>query len=178
MSVADAALRTRPGTSTPDQRRKIVVLGKRKGLDLAAIRDLAGGRLHDLSSADASALIVRLGGGALPNPPGKKPAPYAGNRKTNDAVRMIAPGHVDQIERLLVEYFGSLDAGRAWLRKDFRANEPRELLTAQRAGQVIGVLKRMIERRANESPSALYRGRRSLNTRPNGTCSASARAAT
>jgi len=159
--VADAALKAGAGTSTPAQRRKIVVLGKRKGLSIEAIRDLAGGKLHDLSSADASALIERLGGGELPYEPGTKPAPYAGRPKTSDAVRVIAQGHVDQIAALPVKYFGNLDAEHAWLKKNFQAGEPRELLTAKRAGQVIGVLKQMVKRKETEGPADLHAGRRS-----------------
>ena len=60
---------------------------------------------------------------------------------------MIAPDHVEQIERLLREYFGDLPTGLAWLERDFDAKHPRDLLTAQRAGQVIWVLKDMIARR-------------------------------
>lgn len=59
---------------------------------------------------------------------------------------MIAADHVEQIDRLLSEHFGDIEAGRAWLKKDFDAETPRDLLTAKRAGQVIRVLKDMIER--------------------------------
>ena len=60
---------------------------------------------------------------------------------------MIAPDHVEQIERLLREHFGDLPTGLARLEKDFDAKHPHDLLTAQRAGQVIRVLKDMIARR-------------------------------
>lgn len=101
-----------------------------------------------LSSAQASACIRRLGGGELPYPPGRKPTPFAGRRKRTDATQMIADGHIEQITRLLRLYFDDEPtAGLAWLGKDFDAQRPRELLTAKRAGRVIRVLKRMIERR-------------------------------
>ncbi len=60
---------------------------------------------------------------------------------------MIAAGHIEQITRLLLMYFDNAPAGLAWLAKDFGAVNPRGLLTAQRAGQVIRVLKGMIDRR-------------------------------
>ncbi len=101
----------------------------------------------DLSSAQASDCIRRLGGGELQHPPGRKPAPFAGKRKRTDATRMIAAGHIEQITRLLCVYFDDEPAGLAWLAKDFGATDPRGLFTAKRAGQVIRVLKSMIERR-------------------------------
>ncbi len=60
---------------------------------------------------------------------------------------MITPDHEEQMTRLLGEYFADPAAGLAWLRKDFDANTPRDLLTSMRAGQVIHVLKDMIARR-------------------------------
>ena len=78
--------------------------------------------------------IRHLGGGDLPYPAGEKPAPYGGKRKTTDATRMIAPDHIEQIERLLRECFDDEAAGLAWLEKDFDAKHPRDLPTAQRAG--------------------------------------------
>ena len=84
---------------------------------------------------------------AVPNSPGQKPSPYAGKRKSTDATRMIAPDHEEQIMRLLGEYFDSEIAGLAWLEKNFDARAPHDLLTAKQAGQVIRVLKDMIERR-------------------------------
>lgn len=107
-----------------------------------------------LSASEASACIRRLGGGDLPYPPGEKPAPFQGKRKRSDAIRMIAPDHEEQIERLLREYFGDLDAGLAWLAKDFDAQHPHDLLTAKRAGQVIRVLKDMIDRRRDRDGMA------------------------
>lgn len=67
---------------------------------------------------------------------------------------MIAPDHEEQIERLLGEYFGDQASGLAWLNKDFDAPTPHDLLTAQRAGQVIHVLKEMIQRRRTGDGSA------------------------
>ncbi len=101
-----------------------------------------------LSSEEASECIRRLGGGPLPHAPGHKPAPYAGRPNRTAATRMIAPDHEEQIERLLREHFGDLDAGLVWLEKNFDAKRPRDLLTASRAGQVIHVLKDMIARRS------------------------------
>jgi len=114
------------------------------------------GELHDaigatsttrLSAAQASTCIRRLSGTELANPPGQKPAPFAGKPRRTDATRMITPDHEEQITRLLGEYFSDQAAGLAWLRKDFDANTPRDLLTAKRAGQAIHVLKGMIARR-------------------------------
>jgi len=68
---------------------------------------------------------------------------------------MILPAHEEQIARLLREAFGGNEAaGAAWLEKDFGAKTPRDLLTAMRAGQVIHVLKGMIERRKGDPSTA------------------------
>ncbi len=82
----------------------------------------------------------------LANPPGQKPRPYR-RKQTAGATRMITPHHEEQITRLLGERFTDLAAGLAWLRKNFDASTPRDLLTAKRSGQVLHVLKDMGARR-------------------------------
>ncbi len=142
-----AALNTKPGSSTPGQRMRLHQRKRRLGWTDDQLHDAIGASSTTLlSSVEASACIRRLGGGELPYPPGQKPAPFAGKRKRTDATRMIAPGHIEQITRLLRVYFDDEAAGLAWLAKDFDAKHPRDLLTAKRAGQVILVLKGMIER--------------------------------
>ena len=142
-----ASLSTEPRSSRPKQRQRLHQLKRRLGWSDDDLHDAIGVESTKmLSAAQASDCIERLGGGELPNPPGQKPAPYAGKRKTTDGTRMIHPDHVEQIERLLGEYFDDEAAGLAWLNKDFDARHPRDLLTAKRAGQVIHVLKDMIAR--------------------------------
>ncbi len=144
-----AELNTKPGSSTPGQRMRLHQRKRRLGWTDDQLHDAIGtSSTTALSSAQASDCIRRLGGGELPHPPGRKPAPFAGRRKRTDATRMIAAGHIEQITRLLLLYSdGNEPAGLAWLAKDFGATDPRGLLTAKRAGQVIRVLKRMVERR-------------------------------
>ena len=149
-----AELNTRPGSSTPKQRSTLVIVGKRRGLELAKLRETVGGSLRGLSAADASKWIEHFSGQQLPNPPGEKPSPYGNRPQRTAATRMIHPDHVEHIERLLVECFGDQAAGLAWLKKDFKARHPRDLLTAKRAGQVIRVLKGMIDRRRSGGVTA------------------------
>ena len=150
------SLRTAPGSSTPKQRQVLHQLKRQRGWTDDELHDAIGcGSTTLLSATEASACIRRFGGGALPNPPGCKPAPFARKRQKTDATRMIMPDHVEQIERLLREYFGNIDAGRAWLKKDFDAEHSRALLTAKRAGQVIRVLKDMIARRRGSGAGEL-----------------------
>lgn len=139
-----AALSRQPKTSTIQQRKAIIALGRKWDQSIDDLRQIAGGSLRALSAQQASDLITRLGGGDLPNEPGRKPRPYG--RRTTDATRMIHQDHVEQIERLLRECFDDDKRGVAWLRKNFKVDEVRELATARRAGEVIATLKRMIER--------------------------------
>ncbi len=142
-----ANIRTERGSSTPKQRQLLHQLKRRWGWTDDQLHDAIGAvSTKVLSAADASRCIRRLGGGELPNPPGRKPAPYQGRRQKTDATRMIAPGHEEQIERLLREHFGDLESGLAWLEKNFDVQCTRDLLTAKRAGEVIYVLKEMIAR--------------------------------
>ncbi len=142
-----ASLRTQPGSSTPGQRQRLHQIKRRLGWSDDQLHDAIGvNSTTQLSASQASECIRRLGGGELPHRPGEKPAPYKGKRKKTDATRMIAPDHEEQIERLLREHFGDVATGLAWLEKDFDAKRPRDLLTAKRAGEVIYVLKTMIER--------------------------------
>ncbi len=143
-----AELNAKPGSSTPGQRQRLHQLKRKLGWSDDQLHEAIGAASTTLlSSAEASACIRRLGGGELPYPPGQKPAPFAGRPKRTDATRMIAPDHEEQIVRLLRVYFDDEAAGLAWLKKDFDADTPRDLLTAARASQVIYVLKQMIARR-------------------------------
>ena len=145
-----AKLSTAPGSSTARQRQVLHQLKRRHRWSDDDLHDAIGARSTTLLSSErASECIRRLGGGRLPNPPGQKPSPYAGRPNRTAATRMIAPDHEEQIERLLLVYFDDLDAGSAWLEKNFDAKRPRDLLTARRAGQVIHVLKDMIARRSD-----------------------------
>ena len=142
-----AELNTQPGSCTPRQRQRIVLAGKRRGMNVDEVRRLAGSKLHDLSSAQASALIKRLSGEDLPNRPGEKPRSYRGNPKAG-TIRMITYDQCHHIDRLMMEYFAR-DSHRAaiWLQKNFKASETRLLATAKRGGEVIAVLKRMLARK-------------------------------
>ena len=143
-----AELNAKARSSTPKQRQRLHQLKRRLRWTDDELHEAIGVKSTTLlSAAQASEYIRRLGGGDLPYPPGQKPSPYAGKRKTTDAVRMISPDHVEHIERLLGECFDDQAAGLAWLEKDFKVKHPRDLLTAKRAGQVIRVLKDMIKRR-------------------------------
>lgn len=142
-----AELNTRPGSSTAKQHQTLVVAARRRGLELPEIRRTVGGSIRKLSSAEASDWIKRFSGSDLPNPPGRKPSAYAA-KKTTGAVRMITVDQVDQIERLMLEYFDyDRPLTQAWLRKNFKVDTVRDLATAQRGGQVIVVLKKMHARR-------------------------------
>lgn len=142
-----AKLSTIAGSSKPKQRQRLHQLKRKLGWSDEQLHDAIECQSTKLLSvAEASRCIRRLGGGDLPYEPGTKPAPFAGKRNRSDAIRMICDDHIEQIERLLIDYFNGLDAGFAWLAKNFDATSPRDLLTAKRAGQVIHVLKDMIER--------------------------------
>jgi len=106
----------------------------------------------DLSAKEASQHIDRLGGGGLANPPGQKPSPYSGSKRQPGVTRMITNDHVTHIHRLLDVYFGNRDKAASWLSTNFDASHIRDLATAARAGQVIRVLREMIQRK--ESPNA------------------------
>lgn len=142
-----ATLRTDQGTCTAAQRKTLIIAAKARGHSVDALRDAAGvRRLHELSAAAASALIEKYSGRGLPNPPGRAPA--RGRRRSAGVVaRLITSDLVEQIDRLLLEYFGDPDRAAEWLRKMFKVKAAGELATAERAGQVIGVLKRMCERK-------------------------------
>lgn len=164
--MSTPALTTDPGTVTPRQISALHRVAIRRGLDHEALREAAGVEsLKHLSRAEASKLIRRLGGGDLPHAPGTKPAPsraptYRRNRArsasegTRAPIRMITPDQEEQLYRLGVEFFcdSSVDFVN-WLRKNFKVELPRELATAVRAGQVIAVLSRMIDRRNNRARS-------------------------
>ncbi len=86
----------------------------------------------------------------VPNPPGEKPRDRS--RKVVPGVtRMITPDHIEQIDKLMVKYFGDLRAGLTWLQKYHGAATARELATAKRAGQIITTLRQMLFRRASRT---------------------------
>ena len=151
-----AKLSDNPGSSTKAQRSRLVVVARQRGIDLSELRDLVGGSVSALSSADCSAWITKLSGQDLPHPPGQ--APRRKGRPAPGTVRMITQDHVDQISRLMGEYFGWGTNGPHvsafhWLRKDFKEvkTDIRDLATAQRAGEVIRVLKSMLARTRKDS---------------------------
>lgn len=158
-----SSLSTTPGSSTKLQHQTLVMAGKDKGFELNAIRKMVGGSLRRLSAAKCSEWITHFSGKGLANPPGQKPGVYKGKRKPG-TIRMITEDQVDQIERLGLEYFATASDFARWLARDFdceirwRMGEPigteikeqiRRLATAERAGQVIRVLKIMQTRRSD-----------------------------
>ena len=136
---------TAPNSSTTAQRKLLVSLGRQHGLDVDGVRDLAGGKLHDLSSSAADALIKRLSDRDLPLPEDAVPA--CRPRVAEGVTRMISPEQGEQIERLMAEYFKTSQDSFAWLKRMFKVDRVRDLATAKRASQVIVVLKGMINRR-------------------------------
>jgi hypothetical protein len=116
-----AQLKTQPNTSTVAQRRKLVLAAKRIGLALDDIYAMVDGRkLHNLSSAETSALITRLSGDGLHHPPGKAPRPYHGRRERG-VTRIITLAQIEQITRLALLYFGGNAAAvAAWMLKDWK----------------------------------------------------------
>ena len=157
-------LNSEPGSSTAKQRQILHQIKRRHGWSDDDLHDAIGAASTTvLSAAQASACIGRLGGMKLANPPGQKPSPYPYHSRASGAVRMVHADHIEQIERLLAEYFGDEAAGRAWLEKDFKVKHPKDLLTAKVAGNVIRVLKGMINRRkagggASEAPDGAESG--------------------
>ena len=154
-----ASLNPQPSSSSARQHQVLVLAGKRQGLELDEIRKMVGGSIRSLSAADCSEWIRKLSGKGLANPPGKAPRPYG--RKRTDAIRLITPFHFRRIASLGLKYFGNYAAFGAWLSKNFVDEVPdrpaesaaqvedllRQLGTAERAGQIIRVLKEMIQRR-------------------------------
>lgn len=140
------SLNTKPGSSSKRQHQVLVMAGRRQGFDLAEIRKTVGGSIRRLSAAECSTWIEHFSGNGLPNPPGQKPSPYKGKRRT-DATRIITNDQVEQIDRLGREFFDEHRAFCTWLAKDFKVDDVRQLATAWRAGQVIRVLKDMLARR-------------------------------
>lgn len=152
-----AELNTKPGSSTPKQRSRLVVAGRRKGFDLDKIREMVGGSVKQLSALQACEFIERFGGGELSNPPGQKPRDDS--RPQPGVTRMRTADQVEQITRMLAEYFDG-DHGRAanWLHANFGVRDPEKIATRQRAGQIIRVLKTMTARKGSRKPS--YKGKR------------------
>lgn len=154
-----ATLTGNPGTSTAKQRCLLHQIKRRKGWSDEQLHDAIGGASTTaLSAQQASEAIKRLSGMKLLNPPSQKPRPCDGRRSTG-AIRMITDDQVDQIVWLGLDYFPHVRALLTWLSKDFKIpftevaspaecrTYVRRLGTAKRAGEVIMVLKRMLERR-------------------------------
>ena len=149
-----AELSRAPRSISHDQRRRLFGLAKRRGMSTDGLRAATpDGSIGALSRAEASRLIAELGGAPLANPPGQAP-PTKKHRPAEGCVRMITSEHVGQIARLLDDYFGRNmpTRGYDWLQKNWSKNGVqvktlRDLGTARRAGQVIRVLREMIERR-------------------------------
>lgn len=141
-----ATIDTSPGSISAAQIQALLATGRKRGMTIDDVRAAVGGSLRKLSRAEASALIVRLGGGELPNPPGEPPRTK--RRKAEPGVyRMITEQHCEQIARLLNQVFATPREAAAWLQKNFKVLDLRQLRTAMRAGDVIYVLKEIIERR-------------------------------
>ncbi len=143
-----ASLKTNPGSSTALQRKTIMIAARRRGLSVDQVRDMAGSRLHDLSSAGASDMIKRLSGKDPANPPGKKPSAYKGKPK---GLRMRTDDQVQQIARLGSQCFDDEAAFERWLFNNFGFPTPSQIETSKRAGEIIRVLKNMLKRK---EPSA------------------------
>ncbi len=146
-------LNQKPGSITKEQIRKLNVAARRCGLDLEALRESCGtDSIRTLSAADASMHIRRLSREDLPNPPGK--APNKRRRATPGILTMIDAPLIEQIERLGMQFFGDDDKFRSWLEKNFKCRDARQLASARRAGEVINVLKRMLDRSSTRSSEA------------------------
>jgi len=140
-----AALKTTPGTSTAKQRKSIMIAARRHGFSVEKVRGMAGCNLHDLSSAEASAMIKRLSGSDLANPPGQKPKAYQGKP---GGIRLRTEDQVQQITRLGLQCFDNDEAAfEGWLYNNFNAATPTQIETAKRASVIIVVLKRMLKRK-------------------------------
>lgn len=139
-----AQLNTTPRSSSKQQHQKLVIVGTNKGFELAEVRRMVGGSITALSALECSNWIKHFGGGDLANPPGQKPRPY--RRKRTDSVRVIHTDHVEQINRLGLEYFHDEGKFHNWLEKNFKVRDPDALAIATRAGEVIRALKLMHRR--------------------------------
>jgi len=82
---------------------------------------------------------------------GQKPSTYAGKRKADGVTRFRSSDVVEQIRRLGLRYFDQ-DAERFahWLEVNFKVRDPDKIETAQRAGQIVQVLKGMHDKRAEK----------------------------
>lgn len=137
------ALDTRQATSTPQQRKRIVLLGNSQSLTVDDLRDMTPlGSLRELSKQEASDLIERLGGGRMQT---ARQSPYP-RRQSTDATRMITREHVTIITEMMERKFGDSEHALAWLKRNFKVDTVRDLGTAERAGEVVAVLKEMLDR--------------------------------
>jgi len=138
-------LNTKPGSSTPAQRKMIAISAKRRHLTIDDVRDLVGGKLHVLSCASAASLIERLTGEKMKNLPGQKPSPYKGRPS---GIRLRTEGQVQQITRLGLQFFGNDEAEfDCWLFNNFETACPAQIDTAKRASHIAYTLKIMLKRK-------------------------------
>lgn len=143
------------GSISGPQIQTLCTAARRKGVDLQTIRDAYKvTSIRDLSRAQASAAITRLTGQGLKHAPGQAPR-LRRRPPAPGTFRMLAGEHVEQIARLAAQYFrGDVDKVIAWLRKNYEECHQappgaeledviQALGTAQRAGEIIAVLKGM-----------------------------------
>ncbi len=151
------SINDKPGSITRAQLQKLVLAGKDRGLvrgaDLSGLREACGVvSLKGLSRAAAHQCIKRISGEDLANEPGK--APRTRKRSVPGILPMIDAALIQQIERLGVMHFGDDDHFRSWLEKNFKVRDARQLASARRAGEVINVLKQMLDRSSSSPASA------------------------
>ncbi len=144
------SINDKPGSITRAQLQKLVLAGKERGLvrgaDLSGLREACGViSLKGLSRAAAHQCIKRISGEDLANEPGK--APRTRRRTAPGVLPMISAQLIQQIERLGLQHFGDEDHFRNWLEKTFKVRDVRQLASARSAGEVIHVLKEMLDRK-------------------------------
>lgn len=149
MRVAINNINSKPGSITRYQLQKLILTGKERGLvrgtDLSGLREACGTvSLRGLSRLEASQCIARISGQSLPHAPGK--APRTRRRSLPGILPMIDAALIQQIERLGLQHFGDEDHFRNWLEKNFKVRDVRQLASARSAGEVIHVLKQMLDR--------------------------------
>lgn len=137
------------GSSTPDQRRAIVLAGQRLGMDVDELRSLTpAGSLRALSFEQASALLDRLNEGRRPEPVAaeRKPRP---RRPSPGVIRIISDRQREVIasyrDRLgwTDEHFGK------FLQKTFGLTIA-TLVRRNDASRVITVLRRIVDHKVSK----------------------------
>ncbi|MGB2984768.1 MAG: hypothetical protein WBE26_02705 [Phycisphaerae bacterium] len=97
-------LNPNPNSCSKRQVQTLVLEARKHGFTLEDVHQMVGGAITRLSAAEASDWIKRFSGKDLPNPPGQKPSAYKGKPQPG-VTRKITADHIDQIERLMLEYF-------------------------------------------------------------------------